>query len=41
MSETWQSLLMRDHETTEKVFAAMQKPAMSAYLPAPASPRQA
>ena len=36
MSENWQSLLIRDHETTEKVFAAMQKPFTSPAGPAPA-----
>jgi hemerythrin-like domain-containing protein len=36
MSESWQSLLMRDHETTEKVFAAMEKPFTSPAGPAPA-----
>jgi DUF438 domain-containing protein len=36
MSEAWQSLLMRDHETTEKVFAAMEKPFTSPAGPAPA-----
>ncbi len=35
MSETWQSLLMRDHEITEKVFAAMEKPFASAAGPPP------
>ena len=35
MSENWQSLLMRDHETTEKVFAAMEKPFTSPAGPAP------
>jgi len=35
MSETWQDLLMRDHETTEKVFAAMEKPFTSPAGPAP------
>ena len=36
MSENWQSLLMRDHEMTEKVFAAMEKPFTSPAGPAPA-----
>jgi DUF438 domain-containing protein len=36
MTETWQSLLMRDHETTEKVFAAMEKPFTSPAGPPPA-----
>ncbi len=36
MSENWQSLLMLDHETTEKVFAAMEKPFTSPAGPAPA-----
>ena len=36
MSETWQDLLMRDHETTEKVFAAMEKPFTSPTGPDPA-----
>jgi len=35
MSENWQSLLLRDHETTEKVFAAMEKPFTSPAGPAP------
>jgi hypothetical protein len=35
MSETWQDLLMRDHETTEKVFAAMEKPFTSPAGPDP------
>jgi len=36
MSETWQDLLMRDHETTERVFAAMEEPFTSAAGPDPA-----
>jgi hypothetical protein len=36
MSENWQGLLMLDHETTEKVFAAMEKPFTSPAGPAPA-----
>jgi DUF438 domain-containing protein len=36
MGETWQDLLMRDHETTEKVFAAMEKPFTSPAGPDPA-----
>lgn len=36
MSENWQSLLMLDHETTEKVFAAIEKPFTSPAGPPPA-----
>jgi DUF438 domain-containing protein len=36
MTENWQSLLMRDHETAEQVFAAMEKPFISPAGPAPA-----
>ena len=35
MSERWQDLLLRDHETTEKVFAAMEKPFTSPAGPDP------
>jgi hypothetical protein len=35
MSESWQDLLMRDHETTERVFAAMERPFTSPTGPAP------
>jgi DUF438 domain-containing protein len=36
MTENWQSLLMRDHETAEKVFAAMEKPFTAPAGPPPA-----
>jgi len=41
MSETWQDLLLRDHETTEKVFAAMEKPFTSPRDRAPRPGREA
>jgi len=36
MGESWQELLMRDHEITERVFAAMERPFTSAAGPDPA-----
>jgi DUF438 domain-containing protein len=36
MTESWQDLLKLDHETTEKVFAAMEKPFTSPAGPPPA-----